>query len=100
MLTSAFQTILDAGWNIFLHVMRAFVEKHGQESFSFAYGPRADVGVAHADGFLREQNGEPLLFFESKQVKFMGLQNAMVSFELPEWRFQPSIRRCKGMLSK
>ncbi|KAH8610812.1 hypothetical protein ERJ75_001037500 [Trypanosoma vivax] len=29
-------------------------------------------------------NGELLLFFENKLMKFMGLQNAMVPFELPK----------------
>ncbi|KAG8340678.1 hypothetical protein TRVL_08494 [Trypanosoma vivax] len=63
--------------------MRAFVEKHGRGSSSFAYRPPAYVGVAHAGGFLRLENGELLLFFEIKLMKFMGLQNAMVPFELP-----------------
>ncbi|KAG8339091.1 hypothetical protein TRVL_10083 [Trypanosoma vivax] len=66
-----------------MRAMRAFVEKYGQASFSFNYRTRADVGVAHADSFLRLYNGD-LLFFENNQAKFMGLQNAMVSFELPK----------------
>ncbi|KAH8610809.1 hypothetical protein ERJ75_001061100 [Trypanosoma vivax] len=77
------QSIADAEWNIFMRAMRAFVEKYGQASFSFNYRTRADVGVAHADSFLRLYNGD-LLFFENNQAKFMGLQNAMVSFELPK----------------
>ncbi|KAG8343175.1 hypothetical protein ERJ75_000179700 [Trypanosoma vivax] len=83
-LTNTAQTIADAEWNIFLCAMRAFVEKHGRGSFSFVYRPRADVGVAHADGFLRMGNGELLLFFEIKQVKFTDLRNATLSFELPK----------------
>ncbi|KAG8342518.1 hypothetical protein ERJ75_000082600 [Trypanosoma vivax] len=84
MLTSTAQAIADAEWNAFLRAMRAFVENHGRGSFSFAYRPRAGVGVAHADGFSRMENGEFLLFFEIKQMKFTDLRNAMVSFELPK----------------
>ncbi|KAH8617564.1 hypothetical protein ERJ75_000365000 [Trypanosoma vivax] len=84
MLTSPFQTIEDAGWNIFLCASRVFVEKHGQGSFSFACRPRADVVVVHADAFLRLENDE-LSFFENRQAKFMDLQNVMVSFELPKY---------------
>ncbi|KAG8343054.1 hypothetical protein TRVL_06116 [Trypanosoma vivax] len=82
MLTNASQTIADAGWNASLRAMRAFVEKHGQASFSFNYRPRTGTGVAHADGFLRMGNGELLLFFVNNEVKFMDLRNAMLSFEL------------------
>ncbi|KAG8340863.1 hypothetical protein TRVL_08313 [Trypanosoma vivax] len=63
--------------------MRAFVEKHGQTFISCYHRPRADVGVAHADGFLRLENGE-LLLFENKQVNFIDLRNAMVPFEVPK----------------
>ncbi|KAG8340447.1 hypothetical protein TRVL_08725 [Trypanosoma vivax] len=83
MLTNISQTIADPKWNIFLCALRAFVEQHVQASFSFDCRPRAGVGVAHVDGFLRLENGELLLFFENKQVKFMVLRNAMVS-ELSE----------------
>ncbi|KAH8607156.1 hypothetical protein ERJ75_001424500 [Trypanosoma vivax] len=81
MLTDEPQTIADAEWNIFL---RAAGEKRGKGLFFFAHRLPADVSVAHADGFLRLENGEPLLFFENQQVKFMGLLSAMVSFDLPK----------------
>ncbi|KAG8344991.1 hypothetical protein TRVL_04175 [Trypanosoma vivax] len=81
MLTNVSQTIAGVEWDIFMRAARVFVEKHGQAYFSFAYRPRADVGIGHADGFSRLGNGELLLFFENRQLKFMDLQSAMVSLK-------------------
>ncbi|KAH8619081.1 hypothetical protein ERJ75_000215200 [Trypanosoma vivax] len=67
-----------------MRAARAFAEKYRRAFFSFAYRPRAAVGVAHADGFLRLENGELFLFFRNRQVKFMSLRSALVSFELPK----------------
>ncbi|KAG8341850.1 hypothetical protein ERJ75_000847700 [Trypanosoma vivax] len=57
-----------------MRAMRAFVKNNARESFSFAYRPPADPGAAPADGFLRLENGELLLCFESQHAKFIDFE--------------------------
>nr|CCC49003.1 hypothetical protein, conserved in T. vivax [Trypanosoma vivax Y486] len=81
MLLSEMKAIAVAERNVLPHAMRAFVERHGRPFFSFTHRPRAGVGIARADGFLRMEIGGPPSFFENKQARFTDLRSAMVPSE-------------------
>ncbi|KAH8605837.1 hypothetical protein ERJ75_001620000 [Trypanosoma vivax] len=73
-LANASRTIADSEWNVFMRALRAFVKNNGRKSFSFDHRPPAGPGVAPADGFLRLENGELLLCFESQHAKFIDFE--------------------------